>query len=261
MPDKHCCEYCHNFAEIGSQKEANYLFDVCVYASALFYCVNNSGKVIVGKGHIRSALCNVRARNTHSTADIGGFECGSVVYAVARHRNNVALLLPSLYDTYLVFGGNAGVNRNILYAGVKLCFCHFVQLGAGNGALTGAEYAQFSCYGGCGDNMVTGDHNGAYACTEAGCNRRFCFGTGRVDHTQNTHKGESVFQGFGGYFRRKLIYNLISHRQNTQSVCAEQFCKPFCFVNIAAYATGCHYVKSAFYDNGYLSVYIVNGSH
>ena len=53
--------------------------------STFFYCIDYSCKVIVGQGHICSALSNVCSRDTHCATDIRRLQCWSIVNAVACH--------------------------------------------------------------------------------------------------------------------------------------------------------------------------------
>ena len=56
-----------NFVEM----ELKNLENIVVNLTSFFNSVDDCCKVIIGKNHVRGALCNVRTCNTHSDTDIG----------------------------------------------------------------------------------------------------------------------------------------------------------------------------------------------
>ena len=71
---------------------------------------DDCGKIIVRQHHVRHVFRHVRSRDAHADADIGRFNGGRVVHAVARHRGNGSASLPRLDDTRFVLRLNAGVH-------------------------------------------------------------------------------------------------------------------------------------------------------
>ena len=88
------------------------------------------------------------------------FSGGRVVDAVARHRDDLTLLLPCLDDADLVFGRNARVDGDVFDFLIELFVAHGVEFCARDGSVAFEQDAELPCDGGGGDDVVARDHDG-----------------------------------------------------------------------------------------------------
>ena len=261
VPQDHSEEYGENLTDIGAQQEADHLADIGIDAAALAHCVYDGGEVVIRQGHVSGTLGYVRTGDTHSASDIGGLQGGSIVYTVTGHRYNLALTLPSLYDADLVFGGNAGVYGNIFNLCIQFGVGHSIQLGTGDSTVALFQNTQFPCDGGCGNYVVTCDHNRLDSGTAANRNGILGLGAGRVDHTNQTHEGQSVFQFLRGRILGDFINFFIGHSQHAECVLAHGFGELLGGVQITGDAAGRHHIKGTLHDDDVLVIDAIDGSH
>ena len=261
MPQQHSGKYGDNFADVGAQEEPYYLANVGVDATAFPDSVYNGGEVVVGQSHIRRALCHIRAGNAHSTADVSGFQGGSIVHAVTRHGNHLVLALPGLHNADFVFRGYPGVNRNVFYFFIQLFVRHGVQLRTGNCTVSFFQDAQFLGNSRSGYHMVAGNHHRFNASLAAGGNGGFCFRTRRVDHAHQAHEGQTVFQLLRGGICRNLPDFFISNGQHPQGILAHLFVHPLSGFYVAFDAAGSHHIKCALDNDDIFPVDFIDGSH
>ena len=167
---------------ISGEKELYGVFYVGVNASSVDNGLYDGGKVVVGKYHRSGILGYLRSCYSHCYADIGLFKGGSVVYAVAGHRNDVAAPLPGVYDTNFMFWGNTGVDRYIREPVIQLGIAHLVELYAGYGLVAVLEYAELTGYGRGGYLVVSCYHYCLYAAPLSVGDSLYGFRAGRVDH-------------------------------------------------------------------------------
>ena len=181
-------------AHVGAEQELDRLADVVVDAAAFLNRANDGGKVVVGKHHVRHVLGDVGARDAHADADVGGFDRGRVVHAVAGHRGDIACAAPCVDNAGLVFGLYARVNRDAAEHLFKLRVAHRGQLRAGDCALAAFENAQLLGDRRCRVDVVAGDHDRADARTVTFFDRCLDFRAHGVDHADQPDKAELVFQ-------------------------------------------------------------------
>jgi hypothetical protein len=73
-------------------------------AAALLDRGLDGGEVVVGQHHAGGLLGNLGASTPHCHADVGTSERGSVVDAVARHRDHMSAALQGAYEPELLLG-------------------------------------------------------------------------------------------------------------------------------------------------------------
>ena len=109
--------------------------------------------------------------------------------------------------------------------------------------------------------MVTGNHNRTDAGFAAGGYGSSCFRTRWVDHTDQTHQGQTVFNLFGGQLLWNPVDFAVADCQNTQRVGAHFIVDLVCLFKIALDAAGQHHVESAFDDDDIFTVDAVDAGH
>ena len=218
LPDAHRKEDDDDFGDVGPEEEAHDLLDVGVDAAAFLDGVDDGREVVVGERHVGSALRNVGARDAHRAADVGGFQCGRVVDAVARHRDDLALLLPCLDDADLVFGRNARIDGDMFDFLIELFVAHGVEFCARDGSVAFEQDPQLPCDGGGGDDVVARDHDGLDARLAADGDGFLCLGARGVDHADEPEEGEPVFEFFARGFFGDGIEFLIADGEHAQGV-------------------------------------------
>ena len=75
--------------------------------------LDDRGEVVVGEDHVRRLAGDVGAGDAHRDADVRRLERGSVVDAVARHRDDPPVRVERVDDPQLVLGRDAGVDRGV----------------------------------------------------------------------------------------------------------------------------------------------------
>ena len=173
--------------------ELNEALEVFVNASAPLHRGDYRGERVVQKDDIAGLLGNFRTRNAHCDADVGVLYGGSVVYAVARYRNHVALRLERLDHSHLYYGGGAGYHADfgnyfgellvveVLYV---LCLHRYVLV---------VEYAELGGYGLGGYNVVAREHLYVYARVTAVFNGVEHVGAERVGYDDEPVERHSAF--------------------------------------------------------------------
>ena len=213
-----CKEDGQHLGEVGGQEELDRLADVVVDAASLANGGDDGGKVVVGQDHVGNVLGNVGAGDAHAHADVGVLDGGSVVYAVTRHCGDLALLAPSVDDSGLVLGLNAGVNAVLLNGGLKLLVRDLVKLSTRDGLGRVGDDAELHCDSNGGVLVVTRDHDGTDACAAALVDGGLDLGTDGVDHAGQTQENQILFQELGGVVGRLFGPVTLGDRQNTQGL-------------------------------------------
>ena len=117
-----------DLAHVGAEQELDGLAYVVVDAAALFNGADDGGEVVVREDHVRDVLGDVGAGDAHADADVGALDAGRVVYAVAGHGGDRAVLAPGVDYAGLVLGLHAGVDADVLELAVKLLVAHVIEL-------------------------------------------------------------------------------------------------------------------------------------
>ena len=110
--------------------EADVLHQVVVDRPAALDRGDDGGEVVVGEDHVPGFLRHLGAGDAHRDPDVGALERGSVVDAVAGHRDDVALLLERLDEPHLVLGRDARDDADVLDLRVELRVAQRRELGA-----------------------------------------------------------------------------------------------------------------------------------
>ena len=109
----HGGEQHHDLSHVVGHEEGDHLLDVAEHPAALAHGVDDGGEAVVHEDHVGGVLRHVGARDAHGHADVGGFERGRVVHAVARHGAHLAGMLQRAHDAQLVQGRHAGEHRGV----------------------------------------------------------------------------------------------------------------------------------------------------
>ena len=80
------------------------------------YGVHDAGKVVVHEDYGGSLAGDIRAALAHGYADVGGFEGGRVVNAVAGHGHYLAVGFERVHDSQLLLGDHAREDAGLFYA-------------------------------------------------------------------------------------------------------------------------------------------------
>src|SRR5699024_9832868 len=106
---------------------------VVVDGAALADGVGDGGEVVVRQDDVGGLLRRLGALDAHGDADVGAFEGGGVVDAVAGHGHDLAAGLQCRDQAELVLGGGAGEDVVALRRVGELPVVHQLQFGAGDG--------------------------------------------------------------------------------------------------------------------------------
>ena len=261
MPQKHRQEHRDDLTNVRTQQETNHFLDISVDASAFADCIHDGGKVIIGQGHVCSALGHIRAGDAHGAADIRSLQSRRIIDTVTGHGDHLSLTLPGLDDADLVFGRHTGINADVFHLFVQFTVAHGIQFGTGDGQVTLQQNAQLTGDGGGGHHMVTCDHHRLDAGTTADLNSRLGFRTGRIDHADQSKEGQTVFQLVRGSNSRKLINFLKGHCQNAEGIGAHGLRQRFCLLQVTLDAALRHHVESALDDDDLLAIDFIDGGH
>ena len=79
--------------------------------------LDDRGEVVVGEDHVRRLLATSVPAIAHRDADVRRLERGSVVDAVARHRDDPPVRVERVDDPQLVLRRDAGVDRGLPHRG------------------------------------------------------------------------------------------------------------------------------------------------
>lgn len=126
---------CHGLAAIGGQDEGNGLLDVVVDRAPFLHRRCDGGEVVVGEHHFRRFLGRIGALNAHGNADVGALECGGVVYPVAGHGADGAVMLKGGYQPQLVFRRCAGKDVHLSRPGSQIFIGGGVDFGSRHGSI------------------------------------------------------------------------------------------------------------------------------
>ena len=136
------------------------LHQVVVEASTALDGGDDGGEVVVGEDHLGGVLGDLGAGDPHRHADVRSGERRRIVHAVARHGDDVPLLLEDADQPHLVLGRHSGDDADAVDLGFELVVGKGGELGAGERASFDAELAGDR---GGGRGVVAGDHADADA--------------------------------------------------------------------------------------------------
>ena len=186
-----------DLGKVGRKQELDDLADVVVDTATLFAGTDDGGEVVVGKHHVGDVLGNVGAGDAHTHADVGALDGRGVVDAVARHGDDLVTRLPSLDDTGLVLGLDAGVHAVVLDVCIELLVAHAIEVGTGDGLAAIGDDAQLLGDGHGGVDMVARDHDGADTGVVRLADSVSHLGTDRVDHAGQAAEDQVVLERSG----------------------------------------------------------------
>ena len=109
----------HDFTRAAGQNVANEFEDVVEDAPPVPHGVHNGGEVVVEQNHGRRFFGYLRAVDAHGHADVGVFQGGRVVHAVAGHGHELVPGLQRTNDAQLLSGVYAGVHPHPFHHGGK----------------------------------------------------------------------------------------------------------------------------------------------
>ena len=181
------------------------LADVVVDATARRYGGHDRGEVVVGQDHRRRLPGHVCSRASHRDADVGAAQGGSVVDAVAGHRDHQPLRAQGLGDSQLRLGRTAGEDQLVPLAqqAVQFLVTHPVEVGAvDDDGLTGDDPDVAGDRGG-RQRVVAGDHDHADPGPAASGDGVADLGPGRVRHRQQAEQAEVALR-FGAVGREGI---------------------------------------------------------
>ena len=119
-----CGKNAYDLAHVRAKKELDSLADIIVNAPALFDGADDARKVVVGKHHVGNIFRDIRAGYAHAHADIGAFDAGRIIHAVAGHGGDIACAAPCVDYPRLVLGLNTGIDADISEACLELGVGH-----------------------------------------------------------------------------------------------------------------------------------------
>ena len=120
-------ENAQDCGHVTRKQELDRILDVCIYITSIGYSLNDGCKVIVCQDHCSSIFRNFRTCDTHCNTDICFFQCRSVVDTVTGHRNDLAFLLPCVYNADLMLWRYTGINRNMFQFLAQFFVAHLVE--------------------------------------------------------------------------------------------------------------------------------------
>ena len=207
-----------DLGKVGRKQELDDLADVVVDTATLFAGTDDGGEVVVGKHHVGDVLGNVGAGDAHTHADVGALDGRGVVDAVARHGDDLVTRLPSLDDTGLVLGLDAGVHAVVLDVCIELLVTHAIEVGTGDGLAAIGDDAQLLGDGHGGVDMVARDHDGADTGVVRLADSVSHLGTDRVDHAGQAAEDQVVLERSGAVVGGNLGVGAARQCQHAQGL-------------------------------------------
>ncbi|MPM28956.1 hypothetical protein SDC9_75494 [bioreactor metagenome] len=166
------------------------LADVVVNAPAVPDGLHDGGEIIVQQNKVGRLAGDLGAPAAHGDADVGIFEGGRVVDAVARHGDHLAVIPEGLHDAHLVLRDHPGEDAGGFHLFAKLLFGHIIQHVACNNVVA-VFHADFFRDGGGGEAVVAGDHDDTDAGLSAAGNVPFHARPRRVGQADESQKGQA----------------------------------------------------------------------
>ena len=114
-------------AEIARQQELYRVLDIPVQVPAILHRLYYRGEIVISQHHRGRILCDFTARYTHRNAYVSLLERRRIIYAVACHRNDVALFLPCPDDPYLMLRRHPRIHGYVLHIVPELLIAHAVD--------------------------------------------------------------------------------------------------------------------------------------
>ena len=216
-------EHREDLGKVGRKQELDDLADVVVDTTALFAGTDDGGEVVVGKHHVGNVLGNVGAGDAHANADVGAFDGRGIVDAVARHGHDLVARLPSLYDTGLVLGLDAGVHAVVLDMRVELLVAHAIEVGTGDGMAAIGDDSQLLGNGHGGIDMVARDHHGANTGIVGLADGVGDLGADRVNHAGQAAEDQVMLERSGTAVGGNLGVGAARQRQHAQGLVGHGF--------------------------------------
>ena len=211
----------HDFRDVGREQEEHELADVRVDDASLLHGGDDAGVVVVGQHHVGCAFGDIGAGDAHRHADVGAFDGGRVVHAVAGHGDHFIVGLQGVHDAHLVLGRDAGKDIGVFDDRLELFVVNGVEFRACHDLFAWAQQTD-----GLGNRAgsvreVACDHHGADACMARMFERGFDLGARRVDHAHQTDEDQILFKVFGlDLFDvvRYVLFQTISKAEHTQGI-------------------------------------------
>ena len=237
IPTKQCGkEDNENFGHVGWQEVLDWFLNIWEDLTSFFYGNDNCRKVIIGKNHIWSSLRNLCTCNSHTDTDISCLKWRRIINPITCHGNNLAIILPSLNDTNLVFRRHTRIDRVLFEDFLEFFIRKLIKLSSSKDMIFRIIWIDntktlSNCF--CCILVVTCDHDWTnprfFSDTDSFC----CFWTFWVNHTYQTWENQirlnnCRFQG------GNIIRCLISHHQDTKSLFCQVLisCKDSLFIFI-----------------------------
>ena len=175
---------------IGREDEEDGFLEIVIDGAPFLDGVGDGSEVVVGQHHGGGFLGGFGAFDAHGDADVGAFEGGGVVDAVAGHGHNVSGGLEGGDEAEFVFRGGAGKDVDVLRRSGEVGVGDFFEFVSAEGcvAITDAEGL---ADGAGGDDVVAGDHFDADAGVLAFGDGGDGFVAGRVDDAGEAEEGEA----------------------------------------------------------------------
>ena len=147
---------------VDDKNVANGLADVVVQPPSIADGFHDGGEVVIHQDQVGRLAGHFAAALAHGDANIGVFERGGVVDAIASHGHHGAIFPERLDDPHFVLGHHARKNRYGFDLLPQLRVTHAVEhFARDEGAIVGQPH--FLGDGGCGDAVISGDHHDANA--------------------------------------------------------------------------------------------------
>ena len=207
-----------HLGKVGRKQELDDLADVVVDAATLFAGTDDGGEVVVGKHHVGDVLGNVGTGDAHADADVGTLDGRGVVDAVARHGHDLVARLPSLDDTGLVLGLDAGVHAVVLDVRVEFLVAHAIEVGTGDGMAAIGDDTQLLGDGHGGVDVVARDHDGADTGIVGLADGVGDLGADRVNHAGQAAEDQVVLERGGAAVAWDLGVGAACQRQHAQGL-------------------------------------------
>ena len=176
--------------EARREDEAQRLDEVVVDAPALLDRGPQRAEVVVGEHHVGRLLGRGAAAAPHRHADVRLPQGGSVVDAVARHRDHLALRLQRADEAELVLGRHAGVDVGVPHPVAERVVVGRLELGSGDGSSPCEPERPSDRQRGA--RMVARDHHHADACLLARGDRAEGTVARRVDHGLQAQEAQTA---------------------------------------------------------------------
>ena len=219
------------FADVRRKNEPGEFFQIFVNSPPLLDRRDDRRERVVRQNHRCRLAGNFRPR-THRHADVGGFQCGSVVHSVACHRDNFAVFLQNLHDPHFLLRQRTRKNHFSIAIGknfVEFRIAHFFDLFSRQNRRPLPRDSEFSCDRTGSFAEISGDHENSHSrgTTFFDCRRNLP--SRWIEHSGESDENQIFFR----FFRRIHDFSVrdfsLCERQNSKcgfchsSIFAENF--------------------------------------